>query len=75
MRAHYFTFPSAAVSAASVGSSSAQDTGRENSLARLSGISIRCPVSGSTISRNFAGCAVETSTQRPAARSDSGMRA
>ena len=64
-----FDFPARRVSAASSGSSSVADTGRANSLARLSGISIRCPMSGSTISRNFAGCAVETSTQRAFARS------
>ena len=63
------TVPSAPPKAASVGSRSAQDTGRENSLARLSGISICRPMSGSTISRNFAGCAVETTIQREFARS------
>ena len=76
MLSRLFHFPaSALVRAASVGERSAQETGREKSLARLSGISIRRPVNGSTISRNFAGWAVETSTQRAPARSDGGMRA
>src|SRR6185295_5932690 len=67
-------FCRAPLSALNSGSRFAQETGRSKSLARLSGIAIASPMSGSTISRNFAGWAVETRIQRASERSDAGIR-
>ena len=73
IQCHCSAFPNAPVSAPSEGSRSAQDTGREKSRPRLSGIRF---VADERLhdSRIFAGCAVETSTSDPA-RSEMGSRA
>ena len=84
----HLTPPSAARSAAhaSVASISMYCAGRANRRASVSGTGTSRPISGSTISRNLAGCAVETSTQRrsraprrceslPGLRSGRGVRA
>jgi len=53
---------SAALNAASVGGMSARCSGKRRRSERLLGTAIGLPMMGSTISLNFAGCAVATTT-------------
>jgi hypothetical protein len=47
------------------GSISANCAGRANNFASVSGTGILRPINGSTISENFAGCAVDTTIHLP----------